>query len=402
MPYATRDTERNPASVSAWVSALVGLAALAVAMGIGRFAFTPILPMMQEDFGLSVSEGGWLATANYMGYFVGGLSAIGMRIRPTVAIRAGLLVIGLATLAMGLEHQFMHWVVLRAIAGIASAWVLVFISAWALERLALLGSSNLSGTVYAGVGTGILVAGGACLVVMSLHARSVDAWFSLGVISIAVTAAIWPFVKASPSSNPAPAPPTAPSDLWSATFGRLVLCYGAFGFGYIIPATFLPVMAKKIVQDPQLFGWAWPVFGAAAVISTIFAAQLKQFLSHRAAWIGGHLVMAFGVVIPLIVPGLSGIMMAALLVGGTFMVITMAGMQEARRVTGPHARALMAAMTSAFALGQILGPVIVSFLVQSTGGFAPALILAAAMLAVSAIALTRGASDPSLVDQVPR
>jgi len=95
-------------------------------------------------------------------------------------------------------------------------------------------------------------------------------------------------------------------------------------------------------------------------------------------------------------------MIAALLVGGTFMVITMAGMQEARRVTGPHARALMAAMTSAFALGQILGPVIVSFLVQSTGRFAPALILAAAMLAVSAIALTRGASDPSLVDQVPR
>jgi predicted MFS family arabinose efflux permease len=154
------------------------------------------------------------------------------------------------------------------------------------------------------------------------------------------------------------------------------------------------VMAKKIISDPQFFGWAWPVFGAAAVISTIFAAQLTQFLSHRAVWIGGHLVMALGVVIPLIVPGLSGIMMAALLVGSTFMVITMAGMQEARRVAGLHARALMAAMTSAFALGQILGPVMVSFLVQSIGGFALALILAAAMLAVSAISLMRGAFGP--------
>jgi len=248
-----------------------------------------------------------------------------------------------------------------------------------------------------------VAAGGACLVVMSLHARSVDAWLSLGVISIAVTAAIWPFVTASPSSNPTPSPTTtASSDLRSPTFWRLVLCYGAFGFGYIIPATFIPVMAKEIIPDPQLFGWAWPVFGAAAVISTIFAAQLKPFISHRAIWIGGHLVLAFGVVIPLIVPELPGIMMAALLVGGTFMVITMAGMQEARRVAGPHARTLMAAMTSAFALGQILGPVIVSFLVQSNGGFAPALILAAAMLAVSAIALTRGASGPSLADQVPR
>jgi predicted MFS family arabinose efflux permease len=99
--------------------------------------------------------------------------------------------------------------------------------------------------------------------------------------------------------------------------------------------------------------------------------------------------MALGVVIPLFVPGLWGIMMAALLVGGTFMAVTMAGMQEARRVAGSHARALMAAMTSAFALGQILGPVIVSLLVRSTGGIAPALVLAASMLALSAISLQR-------------
>jgi predicted MFS family arabinose efflux permease len=374
-------------STSAWASALAGLAALAVAIGIGRFAFTPILPMMQEDFGLSVSEAGWLASANYTGYLVGALSAIGLRLPSTFAIRAGLVVIGLSTLAMGLEHSFMLSAVLLAIAGIASAWVLVFVSTWALERLALLGRSQLSGTVYAGVGTGIVIAGGACLVVMSLHGRSADAWLSLGAISIAVTAVIWPLLKASASRDPVPAP--IASRMWSAECRRLVLCYGAFGFGYVIPATFLPAMAKEIIPDPQLFGWAWPVFGAAAVISTVLAAQLERFLSHRALWIGGHLVMALGVVIPLFVPGLWGIMIAALLVGGTFMVVTMAGMQGARRAAGSQARALMAAMTSAFALGQILGPVIVSLLVQSTGGFAPALVLAASMLALSAISLQR-------------
>jgi len=383
--HATSDIEHGSASISAWASALAALAALAVAMGVGRFAFTPILPMMQEDFALSVSEGGWLATANYLGYLVGSLSAIGMRIRPTAAIRAGLLVIGLSTAAMGLEQRFLLWVVLRAAAGIASAWVLIFVSAWTLERLALLGRSDLSGTVYSGVGAGILAAGGACLAVMALHAGSADAWLALGVLSIAVTAAIWPLVKAGPSSNAAAA--IAPPDLWSLDFRRLVLCYGAFGFGYIIPATFLPAMAKKIVEDPLLFGWAWPVFGAAAAVSTIFAARLKQAVSHRAVWIGGHLVMALGIVVPLVVPGLSGIMTAALLVGGTFMVVTMAGMEEARRVAGPHARALMAAMTSAFALGQILGPMIVSLLIPAAGGFAPALILAASVLVLSAFLL---------------
>ena len=159
-----------------------------------------------------------------------------------------------------------------------------------------------------------------------------------------------------------------------------MLCYGAFGFGYIIPATFLPAMAKEIVPDPRLFGWAWPVFGSAAAVSAVYAARLSERLSHRAVWIGGHLVMALGVVVPLVVPGLPGIIAAALLVGGTFMVVTMAGMQEARRA-GPHARALMAAMTSAFALGQILGPIVVRL------GFKPALILAASVLALSAFLL---------------
>jgi predicted MFS family arabinose efflux permease len=376
----------DPARASAWASALAGLTALAVAVGIGRFAFTPILPMMQEDFGLSVSQGGWLASANYLGYLAGAISAIGMRVRPVVAIRVGLLAIGVSTLAMGLEHEFMIWVVLRTVAGIASAWVLVFVSTWALERLAFLGRSNLGGTVYAGVGTGIVIAGGVCLVVMGVHASSTEAWLWLGVLSIAVTAAIWPLMTTNPPVDPARAPAAA-SGIRNAEYRRLVLCYGAFGFGYIIPATFLPAMAKTIVQDPQLFGWAWPVFGAAAVASTVLAARLERILSHRAVWIAGHLVMALGVAIPLFVGGLPGIMAAALLVGGTFMVVTMAGLQEARRVAGAQARALMAAMTSGFALGQILGPAIVSLLFQSMGGLAPALILAASTLILSAISL---------------
>src|SRR5262245_59341465 len=115
--------------------AMSGLAALAVAIGVGRFAFTPLLPMMQADYDLSVAAGGLLASANYAGYLLGALSVMVLPVRPAVAIRGGLVAIGLLTLGMGISHRFGQWLVLRGLAGIASAWVLVHISAWALETL---------------------------------------------------------------------------------------------------------------------------------------------------------------------------------------------------------------------------------------------------------------------------
>src|SRR4051812_24819101 len=88
---------------SAWVVAVSGLAALAVAMGIGRFAFTPILPMMH---GMSVTEGGWLASANYVGYLAGGLSAMWLQVRPSTVVRGSLAMIAVVTLGMALTGEF--------------------------------------------------------------------------------------------------------------------------------------------------------------------------------------------------------------------------------------------------------------------------------------------------------
>ncbi len=98
--------------------AFAGLTALAVAMGIGRFAFTPILPMMQQDAVLSLGGGSWLATANYLGFLLGAVSAIRLRVSHTNTIRYGLVAIGVATLAMGCTSQFTAWIVLRALAGV--------------------------------------------------------------------------------------------------------------------------------------------------------------------------------------------------------------------------------------------------------------------------------------------
>ncbi len=353
--------------------AFAGLAALAVAMGIGRFAFTPILPMMQDDAGLSIAGGGWLASANYAGYLAGALSAIRLPLSPVVAIRAGLVVVSASTLAMAMHHGFAYWFALRALAGVASAWVLVFVSILAL------GKRPQGGTLYAGVGAGIAAAGAVCLALMAVHASSSAAWITLGAASFVMTALLWRVFDSGANAASGATEAKLGSRYW-----LLVLCYGAFGFGYIIPATFLPAMAKEVIADPVLFGWAWPVFGAAAAASTFFAGF---FPNHRKVWMVATLIMALGVVVPLIIPGLSGILVAAILIGGTFMVITMAGMQEARRVAAESARPLMAAMTSAFALGQIAGPLWVSY----KNSVVHALLAAAAVLVLSAAVLLRNA-----------
>ena len=360
--------------------ALAGLAALAVSQGIGRFAMTPILPMMQEQ-GLSLSEGGWLAAANYLGYLVGALSTIRLRLNPSVAIRAALAAIGVLTLAMGLVDGFAAWLVLRGLAGVASAWVLVFVSAWTLERLAEAGRPRLAGVLYAGVGTGVTAAGVVCLVATLLGWSADASWLALGALALAAAGATWMTFSFAHESEGSAHQTSAPLRGW-----LLILCYGAYGLGYIVPATFLPAMARQIVAEPLAFGSAWPVLGVAAAVSTLIASSLGG-TNPRRVWVICMVVLAIGVAAPLFVPGLSGILVSAVLVGATFVTITLAGMQEARRLYGAAARPLMAAMTAAFAVGQLIGPILVALAEALPQGFAIVLAVATAGVLLGAAAL---------------
>lgn len=373
---------------SALAKALAGAAALAVAMGIGRFAFTPVLPMMLQDAGLSIASGGWLASANYLGYLIGALSAMVLRVRPERAIHAGLLIIGLMTLAMGGTHSFALWLALRLLAGLASAWVLISVSAWCLDTLAVYQRPFLNSLVFAGVGSGIAAAGLLCIALTQWAAGSARAWMALGLLAVAVTALIWRFFARHEAADVGGGRHPAPAALvWNADALRLVLCYGVFGFGYIIPATFLPVMARSALQGAAGFGWSWPLFGIAAVLSTLTVTALVRRWGNRRVWMVSHAVMAVGIVLPVWSAQLLSIFVAALCVGGTFMVITLAALQEAKRVAGLHSRTLIAAMTSAFAAGQIIGPLTVSAAAAGSSGFSGGLIVAAVLLAASTLLL---------------
>lgn len=359
--------------------ALAGLAALALAQGIGRFAFTPLLPMMQDDAGVSLSQGGALAAANYLGYLLGAMWATRPAPAATV-IRASLAVVAVATLAMGFASGMAAWITLRFVAGVASAWSLVYVSAWCIARLAG-GSARLTGTVFAGVGVGVALAGLVCLVLAKVGASSAQGWIVLGTIALLTAALVWPVFSGEGASRQ-PSTPLA----WTPAAVRLVLCYTAYGFAYIVPATFVPAMARAIVPDPAIFGWAWPLFGATAAASTLLVARWQSRVGARRVWVVSAFVLAAGTASPLVVPGLAGIIVSAVLVGGTFVVITMAGLQVAREIAGAGAPPLMAAMTAGFGLGQVAGPLLVAHL----GGPGIPIALAASALLVVASGFALG------------
>ncbi|MGB3291059.1 MAG: YbfB/YjiJ family MFS transporter [Burkholderiaceae bacterium] len=347
--------QHQPSAVSLSIS---GFIALAVAMGIGRFAFTPLLPMMQSDAGLSLAQGGWLASANYLGYLAGALTAAIVPGTPAALLRLGLLLVVVTTMLMGLTDSWASWLSWRFIAGLASAWVLVSTATLCLARLAALGQSRWAGLVFAGVGTGIAAAGLLCLGLGLAQASSAQAWLILGLMALAGMAAarsLWKLPYAAPAAT---THHEASGNL--ARHWPLITCYGLFGFGYILPATFLPAQARQLVQDPAVFGLAWPLFGLAAAVSTVAVGRLAGRYGRRKVWAAAQLAMVAGVLLPALVPTLSAIVFAAICVGGTLMIITMLGMQEAQAVGGQHARKLIAAITASFAAGQLAGPIFFS------------------------------------------
>jgi len=127
----------------------------------------------------------------------------------------------------------------------------------------------------------------------------------------------------------------------------------------------------------------------AAALSTIATARRFGHANRLHVWAISHLLMAIGVVLPSLWLTPATIVIAALLVGSTFMVVTMIGMQEARARAPGNPTALLGLMTAAFAIGQLAGPVVSGVLDFLPGGHRAAL-SHALQLAAFALALSAG------------
>jgi hypothetical protein len=345
-----------------WLVVAGGIIALAVAMGIGRFAFTPLMPLMLRDGTLSAAAGAEWAAANYGGYLVGALTASWFSSNPLRGMRLALLGVALTTLAAawtGSGATFLVGAGLRAAAGVFSAWVLVCASSWCLAELARRRAPQLGAWIYTGVGLGIALAGALAW----LGGRQPATWLWLELGLIAVAGAVFVGLRLQDRSMAsASAAAHASSAATPGTKRRhlaLVVCYGISGFGYIVPATFLPAMAQQQFPDPLVFGLTWPLFGLAAAVSVAAAARWLSGWPRRRVWALAHGTMALGTALPLATQALWALATSAVLVGGTFMVATMAGLQLAREQAPANPTPLLARMTVAFAAGQIAGPLLV-------------------------------------------
>ncbi|HTO84153.1 MAG TPA: YbfB/YjiJ family MFS transporter [Methylomirabilota bacterium] len=361
-----------------------GLVALAAAMGIGRFVYTPILPFMAAGLGLTKSAAGLIASANFLGYLVGALAAAATALPGgrRAWFLAALALSALSTAAMALGTSLPCFLALRFVGGIASAFVLVFASALVLDRLAAAGRPGLAALHFAGVGCGIALS---AVLVAGLAAGGYDwraQWLASGALSLVALVLVIRLIPPAEDVQPAAAP--AARQRLDRRLLALVVAYGLFGFGYVITATFISTIVRADAALRPIEPIVWLVVGVAAAPSVALWAWIGRGLGNDRSFAIACLVEAAGVAMSVLATSAAAVIAAAALLGGTIMGITALGLVHARSLARGDPRRTLALMTASFGLGQMLGPTLAGYAFELTGSFRPSSLAAAAALAIAA------------------
>lgn len=344
-------------------------------MGIGRFAYTPILPLMTAHAGLTPQAAGTLATANYIGYLAGAVAGAvsGRLARSVVAWRVCLVLLVVSLAAMPLMSNTIGWALLRTVAGFTSALVFVIAVNSLLDHLAV-HSPHLPGWGFAGVGAGIALSG---VMVLTLPdaAGWRSAWWIAAALAAALSACAWTL---GPAPDRAPASRT-PRPRLSRHFSVLLVSYTLEGVGYIVAGTFL-VAAIKQGSPGWVANGAWLFVGVAAAPSAALWAFLCTRWSHPKLLVAALSLQAVGIALPALAAGVAPALIGAFLFGATFIGVSTIALGAGRMLGLPDAVALL---TAGYSAGQIVGPVSVAPLLKH--GFQQALIAAALVVVAAAI-----------------
>lgn len=361
-----------------------GLAAMAAALGIGRFVYTPILPAMLDALNWSKSDAGLVASANFLGYFAGALFAGHALVaaRPRFWLLAALAVSAASTAAMAVPSDIAAFAGLRLIGGMASALVIVCASTLVLERLSHSGRGALSAVHFAGVGLGIMISA----MVVSVTLASGGGWRSLWIGSgaIALLAAIIAAWLIPAAANVTASPTPRAANAGPSRLGPMVVAYGLFGFGYVITATFLVTIVRMTEEVRAFEPWVWVLVGLAAIPSVAFWTRLAGRIGIMNSYAVACIIEAVGVAASVEWVTIPGVTFSALVLGGTFMGLTALGFMAARLLSSENSHRAFGRMTASFSIGQMAGPTVAGFLSERSGSFRLASLAAAAALIVAA------------------
>lgn len=367
-------TRRLPAALSA---ALI----LAVGMGLGRFAFTGLYPLMVRDGVLSVAGGSLAASANYAGYLLGALLLARSHERHAARVCVIALAGTLITLAaMAIPAPAWFAIGVRLLAGVLSAMALVGAAQWLLQSM---GESHGAPMMFAGVGVGILVSAELIAAGNAFGLGSAAIWCVLALAGLVLALLAVPALRR-PEASADAAGGHASGQVPSLSAQVILLVYGLAGFGYIITATYLPLLMKGGLGaiDPLQ---VWAAFGLGAAPSCFLWHGLHLRLGSRCALALNLLLQAVGVMLPALGDSAFLYLGSAVLVGGSFMGTVTIAMPAARAVAGQVRFNMLAAMTALYGVGQIIGPLLASALHRMTGSFIPALGAAASALLIGAL-----------------
>lgn len=365
-----------------------GIFSLILALGVARFAYTPLLPLMQAQAGLGLAEAGWLAALNYAGYLSGALIAASISdlVLKDRLYRIGMVVAVLSTVVMGLSTDLVVWALSRFVAGLSSAAAMLLGTGLILNWLIRHNHRSELGIHFAGIGLGIA----GCAAAVALMSQWLDwreQWFAFSAIAcvLLVPALAWlpapdrsAFTKSGQAMHDNP-----PSALFLRLFMAAYFCAGV---GYVVSATFIVAIVDRL---PGLAGqgtWTFLAIGLAAAPASIVWDLIARRTGELNALILAAVLQIVGILLPLS-GGLGGAIAGALLFGGTFigmvsLVLTMAG-----RYYPTRPAKMMGKMTLSYGAAQIIGPAVTGWLAASLGGYAAGLYLAAGVMVVGTLLL---------------
>jgi MFS family permease len=345
---------------------------MVVAMGIGRFAFTPILPLMQRDLAMSNTVAGWLAGLNYLGYLIGAiLCSITPQLLRSRLITGGSLLLSLiTTIFMGLTLSVFWWGTMRLVGGVASAILFIVISAEI-------------GALYGGVGFGIALSG---LIVPQLDRVGgwSSSWIGMGFLAVALAILGIALGRRRHLVQEVTIDATVKNGNLS-TVRLLAVAYFFEGLGYIVTATFIVAIISVTPGLEAFAPYSWVAVGLAAIPSTIFWPYLARRIGSKQALLTAYALQAVGILVSIRADSIVEVVFAATSFGGTFLGIVAMTLAEGNlRMRGSGGRAA-AFLTASFSVGQMLGPVLAGILADLQQGFALSLILAAACVVLGGI-----------------